>query len=870
MHKIDAMRLLGTLLQDLRYGTRMLFRNKGFTVAAIVALALGIGLNTAVFTANKVLLGRRFDARDPGSLVNIAMVRQSGATDPFFSYPDYLAFRDQMHSFSGLIATSEQLDPLILSGAGGTESQRSAGSGSWFQDWGLLPSSGAHKTAELAGTFIVSENYFSVLGVAAPRGRLFGPGDEAELRKSPAAVISENFWQRRFGGDPAILGRAIRLNGVAFTIIGIAPHDFVGTSIAAPAFWLPISLQPLVHAGDRALIDRDDQCCRIFGRLAPGATLREAELEMNLLAGHLRALHDSRSDLSKPATVTMWPGSPFPNKFPPNLKLAVLLIMAAAGLVLVIACANVASLQLARAAARQSELGLRMSLGATRGRLIRQLLTESALLGLIAGALAFLCSWGLLAVMARFAKETLPLAFGTFVVKVRPDLDIFAYVFVVSIVAGVLFGLAPALESSRSALSAALKAHAALSPTRSRRLRDTLVGAQVAVSLVLLIGGAMLIRSSIYELKMDTGYDAGHAISISLRFPDAPDYSQERRSALVSTLQSRLAALPGVEAVTSGRAPDDDNIRLAAASLDGNKPTTRNTRAYLYYRYVEPNYFETMGIPLLFGSGFQRQASQPSTQAILSESAARKLWPGQNPIGRRLRLGTDGPNFQRPRNEPWSDGPDYEVIGVARETRGVLLDQSDSDQVYVSMPPGSAQAFPVLMRTRPDAAQMMSAIEPVIASIDPNIVAATSTVDGMLRQTTAFIVSSTSATIAIAIGAFALVLASMGIYGTVSYVVVLRTREVGIRMALGATKRQIAGLIVRESTRPVMIGLAIGLVLAVGDTFLLRGVLYGVGRFDAVSFAGVSLLLLAIAMIAAYVPSRRAMRVDPAVALRYE
>ncbi len=863
------MALLVSMLQDLRYGARMLFRNASFTVVAVLALALGIGLNTAVFTAYKALFGRGIDARDAYSMVNLAMVRESGTVDADFSYPDYEEYRDHLRSFSGLVAVAQQFDPLILTGAGGDESQRQASGSSWFERWGLLPPFESHTRAELATASIVSENFFSVLGVAAIRGRVFSSQDKMELAKSPAVLISENYWQARFAGDPSILGKAIRLNGAAFTIIGITPHDFVGTSVGVPDFWMPQSLEPLVHPGDRSLRDRNGQCCRIFGRLAPGVSVREAQAEMNLLAEHLRSLHDPHSDLSKPAAAQLSPASPLPHKLPPGPKFAIFLVMLAAGLVLVIACANVASLQLARAAARQSELGLRMSLGARRSRLVRQLLTESALLGLIAGALAFLASWAVLAALARLGEEMLPPNMGTFVAHVRPDLATFAYVFTISVFAGVLFGLAPALESSRSALAAALKANAAVSPARGRRLRDALLAAQVAVSLVLLIAGSMLVHGSLRALKMDTGYDGKRVIDLNLQFPDEAEYNAERREVIARTIADRVAALPGVASVTFGRAPDDDALRGAAVSLDGQRPTPRNTRAYLYYTYVRPNYFATLGIPLLFGHGFSAQLGQPEPVAIVSESAAKQLWPGQNPIGRTLRLGTDLFGWHPP-GEIVPDGRVYEVIGVAREIRGPQMDSSDSDQVYLPMPQENAYEFPILIRTRDDPTHAMDAIRPLVESIDANIVATASTLEAMLRQTSAFFGSSLIALIAITIGIFGLVLASMGIFRSVSYMVVLRTREVGIRMALGARKGQIVALIVRDSTRPVIAGLIAGLVLATADSYLLHMVLYGLGPFDGISYAGVSLLLLAIALVAAYLPSRRAMRVDPMAALRYE
>jgi len=859
---------LASILQDLHYGLRVLFRNASFTAVAVLALALGIGLNTAVFTAYKALLARGIDARDTASMVNLVMVRQSGWVDADFSFPDYEEYRDRLRSFSGLIAIGPQFDALILTGAGGDERREAAG-GSLIEQLGLLPGWQSRTHAEQATASIVSENYFSVLGIAAIRGRVFTAQDKAELAKSPAVLISENYWQARFGGDPSILGKAIRLNGAAFTIIGITPHDFVGTSVGVPDLWMPQSLAPLVHPSDRTLRDRNSQCCRLFGRLAPGVSMRDAQAELNLLADHMRSLHDPDSDLSKPAEALLSPASPFPHRLPPEARFAVFLIMLAAGLVLVIACANVASLQLARAAARQNELGLRMSLGARRSRLVRQLLTENALLGLIAGALAFLASWAATAALARVTEDVLPPDMGTFVVHVRPDFETFAYVLAISLVAGVLFGLAPALESSRTALAAALKANAAISPARGRRLRNVLLSAQVAVSLVLLIAGSMLVHGSVRALKMDTGYEGQHVIDLNLQFPDTPEYSARRKAALTRTISGRMAALPAVLAVTSGRAPDDSNLRGAGVSLDGQKPTTRNARAYLYYSYVRPNYFATLGIPLLFGRGFQVQAGEPEPVAIVSESVAKGLWPGQNPIGRTLRLGTDLFGWHPP-GEIVPDGREYEVIGVARETRGVMMDGSDSDQVYLPIPQDSLDEFPILIRTREDPAHAMDAIRPVLDGIDANMVVTTSTLEQMLRQTQAFAVSSVLALIAITIGIFGLVLASMGIFGTVSYMVVLRTREVGIRMALGARRGQIAALMVRDSTRPVIVGLLVGLALATADSYLLRKVLYGLGAFDGISYAGVSLLLLAIALVAAYVPSRRAMRVDPMAALRYE
>jgi predicted permease len=464
--------------------------------------------------------------------------------------------------------------------------------------------------------------------------------------------------------------------------------------------------------------------------------------------------------------------------------------------------------------------------------------------------------------------QGIPAQWGSLVLHVTPDLGIFAYVFAISLVAGILFGLAPALEGSRSALSSAANAISASSPKRSRRLRDILIAAQVAVSLVLLIAGSMLIRSSIHALKMDTGYDTRHVVNLDLQFPEGPKYTADRRNALVRELRTRLAGLPEVTAITSARPPDGGGVRGAAVSLNGQKPSPHNTQANLYYTFVQPNYFAMLSIPLLSGRGFPSQSGQPEPSVILSQSAANQLWPSQNPLGRSLRLGTDGQFHFK--NEALPDGPAYEVIGVARDTRGVELDGSDSQLIYLPLPEGHLQDFPILIRTKTDPSQLIDAIAPVIASLDPNLVVTASTLERMLHQTPPFLISGLAASIASIVGMLGLLLASMGIFGTVSYIVVLRTREMGIRIALGAKKRDILGLMLRESTRPVLAGLVAGVPLSIGASYLMRGILYGVNIVDGISFVGVSLLFLAIALFATYLPSRRAMRVDPVVALRYE
>jgi predicted permease len=856
---------MDALLQDFRYGLRTLAKAPGFTAVAMLTLALGIGVNTVAFTAYTAFFNRSLDARNPGRMVNLALVLHSGATNAYFSYPNYEAYRDHLHSFSGLIAEGRS-EFLTLSDAEGGVSQHSFADRSLAENLGLLPFSASNK--ELATTTIVSRNYFSVLGITPVRGLTFG--EVSEPAASNTVLISENYWQRRFAGNPALLGRTIRLNGVAFTIIGITPRDFVGTGMDVPDFWLPLSAEPLLHPDDHVLHDREELCCQLFGRLAPGVSIDQAQAEMTVLVGQLIALHDSRSDRCRPATALLWPGSPFPlplDRLSGGLKYAVLLIMAAVGMVLVVACANVASLQLARATARQNELRVRLTLGASRLRLVRQLLTESALLGLVAGVVALLFSWTLMKVLASVAAAALPAQYGTLIFRVNPDLEIFAYVFAISIAAGVLFGLAPAVESSRSALSSALKANAGTSPVGSRRLRDVFIATQVAVALVLMIAASVLIRSSVHALKMDRGYDIKHIVDLDLQFPEDSKYTADREASIVRVLRTRLAGLPGVTAITDADAPIFGYLS-AAVSLNGEVPSAQNTRAVLCYTYVQPNYFETLSIPLLSGSSFPSQGGEPEPSAIVSESAAKQLWPGQNPIGRTLRLGTAG-QFRR-KGELLPDGPTYEVIGVAGDTHGATFDDSDSKLVYLRLPENRLQDYSILVRTQSDPSQFMNATRPVISSIDPGLEVNSWTLEEGLRHTATFFLPSFAAAIASPVGLIGLLLASMGIYGTVSYIVVLRTREVGIRMALGAQKRDILRLMLRGITRPVLAGLLAGIFLAVGASYLLRAALHGLSTVDGISFAGVSLLFLAVALFAAWLPSRRAMRVDPMVALRYE
>lgn len=853
--------LLDDLWQDLRYGVRVLSRHRGSTVVTVLVLAIGIGLNTAVFTGFKAM-DPTIDASNPEEMVNIALIRDSDQVQNRFSYPDYEIYRDSIRSFSGLAAFGG--GSMVLSNAGRAISRRDGLTYSWASSLGFL----GGNTDELADVGVVSENYFEVFGVAPIRGRTFESMSSAELAAEPPVVISENYWQRRFEGDPEILGKTVRLNNVAVTIIGITPHDFAGTGVKVPNFWLPLSIEPLVNADEEWLEKRENRRYSLVARLAPGASIDQAQAEMSAVVDRVRTLHDPLSEAAEPAAALVWPCSTMPLPLARNAGQLwiIMLLTSATGVVLAVACANVASLQLARARSRESELRTRLSLGASRLRVIRQLLTESALVGLLGGTLALFFAWALLKQL--FWWLSMAITDDTIVIDPTPDLAVFACVVAVSLFAGMLSGLAPAMESSRAALAAVVGA--ATSSSRSRRLQNVLVAVQVSLSLVLLIAAGMLIRSSLNVIHTDTGYDSGQVASVSAGFSQASGYSDDRQLALLRDLRTRLEALPGVAAVTRAMPPSENtSFKTIGVPLQEAGGEDQNEQLVLGYTFVEGNYFQTLGIPVLLGRSFEHQGGEPQQSVILSESAANQLWPDQYPIGRRLRLGPTDEQRRRP-SELSADGPTYQVVGIARDKQLVEYGGGFSNDIYLPLPEGQFQRRSLLVRVDGDMTAVREAINTLPSAIDPHLWTGSWTLEQMIRFSNPFITSAMAGAVAIVIGSCGLLLALIGIYGTVSYVVVLRTREVGIRVAIGAQRRDVLGLILGETSRPVLAGLVWGMLLAVGVSYVGRGLFYGIDGIDPISLAGVSALFLAVALLASYLPARRALQVDPLAALRYE
>jgi predicted permease len=868
--EIDVFTFLETIFRDLQFAARMIAKNPGFTIVAILALAIGIGVNTAVFTVYKAVLMKPIDAKNPRQLVNIYRTSIGSPYDDGFSYPDYEYYAAHARAFSGLIAAGN--DELTLTGASGSLDTTSGGAVA--SAFGFQFPQRMGQGAELVLTVIVSDNYFSVLGVNAVRGRVFRPEDARELIEHPAVLISENYWQRRFNSDPTVLGKSFRVNGASFTVIGITPKDFMGTNVNVPDFWMSMQTEPLLHHAGNWRFDRERHCCRLYGRLQSGSNIEQAQAEMAILSEQVRGLHAPDSNDRKPATISLLPGGPFghgPDK-DEQLRAIVAFILSAVGLVLLIACANVASMQLARSAARQREIGVRLSIGASRKRLIRQLLTESALLGLLAGIVALIATWWSLRILLVEISAALPIEWGSLALHLEPDIHVFAYVFAISLFAGVLFGMAPALESSRLNLTSALKEEGAgfALRVRSARLRDLLITLQVSVCLLLLICAGLLIRGSIRSLKMNPGYEAKRVLGLDVNFPSGLGYTDAKRLAEMHQLHDRVQAIPGVHSVILATTePAGGGLRITAVRFNSEKPPAGSPEQTLYYSYIASNYFAGLSIPIELGRTFTSQEVNAAAPVIiLSESAAHQLWHDADPLGKRVYL--DATNQYHGDEELFPHGALYQVVGVVKDIRGVLLDHSDSRFAYLPLPRERWNDAGIMIRTAADPKPMMNAIAQQVHSVDPNLIVYAETLNGLFTATPAFVFSRLAAIFATIIGMLGLSLASIGIYGMVGYAVVRRTREMGIRRALGAQRFSLLRLILIESTRPVVYGLAMGIVAAAGVSTLLRSLLSGLSPLDAISFGSVAAFFLAVALLAAYLPARRATRVDPMTALRYE
>ena len=856
------------LFADLRYGVRVLRKNPGFTCVAVLTLALGIAVNTTVFTAFDALFLRPRPVKDPDSLASIFRTTP-GEPRGRFSYPDYIYYRDNSRSFSdlSLFATGMAVTSSDLSATSPEAAPRIAGAVG-FQLPQLLQGS-----AQPVMCFFVSGNYFPMLGATPLLGRILLPEDDRPS-SPPVALMSGNFWERQFHSDLRIVGSVLHLNGVAFTIIGVTPVDYLASVSFVPDLWVPIPAEIALGATTRQDLENRLVIAGFpMGRLKPGTTLSDAQAELGVLAGQLRTQYP---EAERNMTVGIVSGRNNLAALDSDAWPVVIAALSAVALLLLIACANVASLLLARAVVRRKEIAVRLALGAGSRRLLRQLLTESILLGILAGALGLpLAGWALHLLVIEIAAA-LPSFGGTIALEVTPDIRIFAFTLFVSCAAGMAFGLAPAFEASKADVNSALKEEgSAFGHHLSRsRLRGLLIAGQIAACLVLLISSALLLRGSERALKIDPGYNAQSVAYLEMYNPKNLHYSQSRLLQLNRDLIEGIVSLPGVRSVSQASRGPMGGIRwvpVARAGPTSLPPTTGvSATPTAGYSYVTPNYFDTLGIPIVRGRTFTpREADGQAPVVVISEATAHRFWPGEDPIGKLLRIGSEKGSMSFP-DERAPFLASSEVIGIARDVRSMDLRKLDESYLYLPLSQSRQWTSTLLVRADGNPRPLLPAIGREFRRVDANLPVLAAPLHTMVSMDPYFVVSRIGGVLASIVGALGLLLACLGVYGMVSYSVAQRTREIGVRMALGAQSIQVLRLVVSEGFRPILSGVALGIIVSAGVSRALSATLFGLSPLDPVSFAGVSLLLIAIALLATWLPARRATEVDPMVALRYE
>lgn len=808
-----------TILQDIRYAVRAMLKSPGFTGVAVISLALGIGANAAIFSLVNTILFHPLPVSEPARLVDINPLRP-GADIGSFSNPVYKDVRDKNDVLEGFAAY--RFAPMSLSREGNNE-----------RIWG----------------YIVSGNYFDVLGVRPASGRFFTEEEDRVAGSSPYAVLSYGCWTRRFGRDPNLVGQQIILNSQPFTVVGVAPEGFIGTVlIYTPEIWVPTAMARQIEPGSNWLDNANNGVLLTFGRLKPGVSEAQATQSLNSLMEALVSVYPNYEGVN----ITLSP----PGLVIPTLRNGTLafsfVLMAAVALVLLIACTNLANMLLARAAKRRKEIAIRLSLGASRVRLIRQLLTESVLLALVGGALGWVVALWMINLVGAFKP---PVDFAL-TIDLRLDWRVLAFALTVSLFSGIVFGLMPALQTTTSDLIPALKDEGGAAGPRRSRLRSGLVVAQVALSLVLLVAAGLIVRSLQKVQMIGPGFTTDRTITMSVD-PGLQGYTEARGMEFYKELIARAEALPGVNSASLANSLPLSLNRSSTSTYIEGQPVPRPSEVpEVQYSSVWPRYFETMGIPLVEGREFTAQDNKKELRTVIvNETFVRQLLGGQNALGKRV--GTN------------KDGPFWQIVGIAKDGKYWSLGEDPQPFIYFPMIRDYETSAALVVNSRGDPGALINAIRGEVQRLDPNLpVFDIKTMNEHMRLS--LLPLQAGAWVAGSFAALALTLAGLGIYGVMAYSVSQRTREIGIRMALGATSGDVLALVLKRGASLSAIGLGIGFAGSLALTRLMSSVLYGVSATDAVTFALVTALLAAVVLLACYIPARRAAKVDPMIALRYE
>lgn len=808
----------------MRYALRRLAASPGFTLIAVLSLALGIGANTAMFSIVNAVLLRPLPVSQPERLVDVFTSDRESGVQATSSYLDYLDIRD-LPVFADAMAYELFIAPVE-------------------QD---------EQAPEMVIGEVVSANYFDVLGVRPYLGRSFVSGEEDVPGRSPAIVLGHGYWQRQFAGDPSVIGRTVRVAGSLFTVVGVAPRGFAGMLRGIePDMWAPIAMSQQLKGDGERLQNRGSRSLFVRGRLNDGVTYAQADAAVRALGARLAGEYPTNREREMTTVPTNDVAIlPMVDRV---LTPVAALLLAMVGLVLLIACANLAGFLLARAADRRREVAVRLALGAGRGQLVRMLVTESLLLAVAGGAAGIAVAGAAVRVLTGF-QPPLP-------VPIRLDIPIDTRVLLftlgVSVLSGLLFGLLPALNATRPDVASTLRSESGSVSGARGILRHALVGGQVAVSMVLLVGAGLFVRSLVAAQDVDPGFDTSPAAILRVS-PEMIGYDDDAERAFFDRVRQDLLALPGVTGVAfADRLPLGPELQTRGMTIDGVEPPPGEETFSIDIASVDAAYFDVLGVPLVQGRTFSPADGDggPTTVAIVSEAFVRRFLPGQDPVGATLRLGT-------------GDVPAVRIVGVARDAKTRTLGEAPRPYVYLPVRQSGIGALQIVARGTMAPTRLADEMRRVARAIEPRLpILEAKTMDQHLAL---MLFAPRMAALLLAVfGGLGLVLAIVGIWGIVSYAVARRTREVGLRMALGATPREAVALLTGAGARIVGIGAAVGLLLAIAAGRLLQRFLFGIGGFDPITFVSVPVLLGLVGVIAAWVPARRAASVDPMRALRVE